>query len=479
MSAAAARVRHWREHPVDFVREQFQAEPDRWQVEALNAFADSRVPRLSLQACAGPGKSAVLAWCIWHFLATQGERGDHPKGFATSVTHDNLRANLWPELSKWQHRSEFLMAAFTWTKERVFANDHEATWFVEARTWPKTASAEEQGKTLSGLHGGYVAAFVDESGAIPPAVMRAADQALSTGPKFGKLLQAGNPISRHGMLHAASSTLAHQWRVVRITGDPDDPNRSPRIDIGWAREQIATYGRENPWVKAYILGEFPPSGLNELLGVDEVRAAMERPCLETDIRGLAKVLGVDVAREGDDASVVFPRQGICAFEPRIARNISSVQGAGLVASIWNDWQADAAFVDNTGGFGGGWLDQLRHLGHSPIGIHFAGEPRDRRYLNKRAEMWFAMAEWVRGGGCLPNVPALVAELTTPTYFFSGDRVQIEDKKQVKVRLGRSPDLADALALTFAAPVHPRRDGLVAVAGKKRRKRNEFDPFEWG
>lgn len=478
MTVAPERLRRWREKPVTFVREQFGIEPDAWQAEALQAFADPTIPRISLQACAGPGKSALLAWCGWHFIACQGEAHDHPKGFVTAVTADNLKANIWPEFAKWQQRSPFLLEAFHCGAERIVSTDAaaSATWFLGARTWPKGANPEELGKTLSGLHGGYVLALIDESGAIPPAVLRAAEQALSTRPKFGKIVQAGNPLSLDGMLYAAANELAHLWHVIRITGDPDDPKRSPRIDIEWAREQIRTYGRDNPWVKAYILGQFPPSSLNSLLGPDEVREAMGRHLKASEYADFARILGVDVATEGDDSSVVFPRQGRVAFEPTVMRNVNSTHGAGAVARKWNDWQADACFIDNTGGFGGGWLDRLREMQFAPIGVHFSGSPNDNRYANKRAEMWFEMAQWVKEGGCLPNIPALVPELTTPTYTFKGDRVIIEDKKLIKVRLGRSPDIADALALTFASPV-AKRTPLQEVAAKHSRgTRREWDPY---
>ena len=102
-------------------------------------------------------------------------------------------------------------------------------------------------------------------------------------------------------------------------------------------------------------------------------------------------------------------------------------GAGRVAQKWRDWQADACFVDNTGGFGAGWIDRLREIGYGPVGIHFAGHPNDMRYANKRAEMWFLMAEWIKDGGALPNLPEMIPELTTPTYTFKGDRVILEDK----------------------------------------------------
>lgn len=193
-----------------FVDEQFHVTPDRWQEEALLAFASpaGKDQRISLQACAGPGKTAVLAWCGWWFLSTKGERGNHPKGAAVSISKENLRDNLWAEYAKWQGISSYLKSQFTWTSQRIFANDHPETWFISARAWPKSANADEQGKTLSGLHSKYVMAQIDESGAVPTTVLRAAEQALSTC-KFGKIIQAGNPISLEGMLYAAANQLRH------------------------------------------------------------------------------------------------------------------------------------------------------------------------------------------------------------------------------------------------------------------------------
>ena len=85
-----------------------------------------------------------------------------------------------------------------------------------------------------------------------------------------------------------------------------------------------------------------------------------------------------------------------------------------------------------------------------------------------------MAEWIKRGGALPNMPELVAELTTPTYTFAGGQLQLEDKDQVKRRLGRSPDLADALALTFGVPEMPR--GMAESRGSVGKVLHDFDPY---
>ena len=225
-----------------------------------------------------------------------------------------------------------------------------------------------------------------------------------------------------------------------------------------------------------VFGQFPPSSLNALIGPAEVEAAMARSYRIHDIASAPKVLGVDVARFGDDASCIVRRQGLQAFTPRKARNMTSTQGASIVAAEWDGFAADACFVDGTGGYGAGWIDQLRQLGHAPIDVQFASQATDSaRYFNKRAEMYFEMVEWIRRGGALWRSDDLKAALTQTTYSFKGDRLILEPKEAIKGRLGFSPDEADALAMTFAAPV------ASAVQPREGRGRHmvDYDPFAQG
>lgn len=493
LAEIGAAIRSYREERgiLRFVWDQFKVTPDPWQEQALLAYEDPRPEyrRISLQACAGPGKTATLAWCGWWFLGVQGRQGQHPKGAAVSISGDNLRDNLWSEFAKWQAASPFLSSQFTWTSGRIFANDHPETWFLSARAWPQSANADQQGKTLSGLHSEFVSAFIDESGAIPTTVLRAAEQALATC-VFGKIMQAGNPISLEGMLHAAANELRHLWFIIRITGDPDDPHawvHSPRVGSGpaeWAREQIATYGRENPWVMSYILGLFPPSSMNTLLGIEDVQAAMQRHVKEDAYIWAQKRLGVDVARFGDDRSVIFPRQGLVAFRPTIMRAARTTEIAAQVMRARDKWGGNpVTFVDDTFAWGNGVIDNLHAAKIPHHRVDYAAKALDPRYANRRAEFWIQMAEWVKRGGVLPNIPEMVAELTTPTYYFQGGKFQLEDKKQIKARLGRSPDLADALAQTFAIPEAPmdieevrRSRGMTQVGGNAVAQ-HDFDPFQ--
>lgn len=446
MSAIAAeKLKVWRDRPDIFVQDVFGITPDPWQAKVLQAFPQNQ--RMAMAACKGPGKTAVLAWIVWNFLVTR----PHPKIAATSITGDNLSDNLWAELAKFQQKSKLLTENFTWGKTRIYSNEYPETWWVSARPWSKSASPEEQGMTLAGLHADYILFVLDESGGIPMSVMASADAALSSCIE-GHIVQAGNTTHTEGPLHAACTNERHLWHVTHITADPDDPERTPRVSIKWAQETIDRYGRDNPYVLINVFGKFPPSSINALIGIDDIKAAMTRDYKIEEYARAAKVLGIDVAREGMDTSVIFPRQGLQAFTPMQYRNITGTYGAEMTARKINEWGADASFVDNTGGFGSSWIDNLNRLGFSPIPVHFNEKSANPRYFNKRTEMLFEAVEWIKGGGSLPYNEELIQELTNTTYTFRGDKVIIEPKEIIKAKLGRSPDLLDALALTFASPV---------------------------
>ncbi len=310
---AREKIKHWHQNPVAFVKELFGVEPDKWQAEFLQNFPSNQ--RMAIKSGKGPGKTCLLAWCCWNFLATR----PHPKIVATSITGDNLFDNLWAEMSKWGERSPSLKSAFEWTKTRITARSYPETWFMSARTWPRGSDQQQQANTLAGIHADYVMFVLDESGGIPDGVMAAAEGGLATG-KETKIIQAGNPTHLEGPLYRACTAERRLWYVQEITGDPDDPNRSTRVSIQWAKEQIEKYGKDNAWVLVNVFGKFPPSSINALLGPDEVEAAMNRIIMPQDYEFAQKRLGVDVARFGDDSTALAPRQGLRAFQIEEMRN---------------------------------------------------------------------------------------------------------------------------------------------------------------
>lgn len=222
--------------------------------------------------------------------------------------------------------------------------------------------------------------------------------------------------------------------------------------------------------------DFAASVDNTLLRLSEVLEAQQRALTEDAYSYAPKVLGVDVARYGDDRSVIFARQGVAAFKPKILRGTDLMETAGQVARSIVEFRPDAVFVDQ-GGLGAGVVDRLRQLGHAVIGIDFGGRPNDARFENRRAEMWWQAADWVKNGGALPEMQELAGELCAPQFSYANARgkLQLESKDDMRKRGLPSPDIADAFVLTFAMPVAPKqRPGQPGPRGAT--GGHDFDPY---
>lgn len=208
-----------------------------------------------------------------------------------------------------------------------------------------------------------------------------------------------------------------------------------------------------------FLCDFTASSANMLITTDEVMDAQKRFYKEDDLRGSARIIGVDPARYGDDRSVIIRRYGLQTYPPKVYGKLNNVTLAGLVAEEIRSFRPDSVFID--AGQGAGVIDLLRSMGFDCIvEVPFGSTAINKgKYKNKRAEIWGLMADWVRAGGALPTEPVeLGQELTIAKYDFDGaGRIFLEEKKQIKEILGKSPDLADALALTFSFPVSPREE----------------------
>lgn len=200
-----------------------------------------------------------------------------------------------------------------------------------------------------------------------------------------------------------------------------------------------------------FLCDFTASMDNVLITIDLISNAVRRAEVSVaNLKGLPKIMGVDIARFGDDRSVIQRRWGHVALEPIVYQSKDNMEMASNVAYLWRDWQPDAVFID--GGRGEGVIDRLRQLHFDPIEVQFGASPGNPRYNNKRTEMWDTMRSWVEERGSLPNNLDLKADLCVPTFDFKTERMRLESKEHIKERGGRSTDMGDALALTFAMPV---------------------------
>jgi len=236
----------------------------------------------------------------------------------------------------------------------------------------------------------------------------------------------------------------------------------------------------NSFNREYLC-DFSAQSDDALMSLNEVMVSMDKMLTKEDVAGSAKILGVDVARYGGDRCCIFPRQGLIAYKPKIYLGIDNMTFAGHVADAINKWKPDMVCID--AGRGEGVIDRLRQLGHVIIEVNFGGKPMDTHYVNKRSEMWDAIRLWMERGGMLPDIEELKVDLCAPTYSYGNaqNKFQLESKDKLKARGLPSPDLADALALTFAYPSPPKAqlafNGAVIDHGRGRKSTGDYDPLD--
>jgi hypothetical protein len=320
---------------------------------------------------------------------------------------------------------------------------------------------------------------IDEVGQVKPEVWDAIVRP-ALADRLGWALIIGTPkgVNLFSALFYRAREL-HDWHSARYTvydTDAIDPNEVATIR---AQTSEAYFAQE-------YLCDFTAAGLDQLISLMEAEDACHRVYKPGEMDYAPVILGVDPARFGDDRSVIFRRQGMQAFDPEVMEGIDNMQLAAKVA-VWIDkYHPDAVMIDS--GNGGGVIDRLRQMGHDVIEVNFGGKSSSKLYANKRAEMWFGMRDWLRQGGAIPNINALKQDLAAPTYKYNpSNAILLEPKDDIKKRGLPSPDLGDALALTFAHPVAKRKllpqttraldyDPLAQLDGFHKSSNREYDPL---
>lgn len=312
-------------------------------------------------------------------------------------------------------------------------------------------------------------AVIDEVAQVKPEVwLEIVQPALSDRKGWAIFIGTPKGVNLFSELFYKAQTLA-DWHAARYT-----VYDTQALDTGEV-ERLKADMTEDAFAREFLCS-FEAAGDDQLISLADVDAATRRSLRKDDFDFAPRVLGVDPARFGDDRSVIFPRQGLFAGEPEIYRGIDNMELAGRVAMYIERWRPDAVFID--AGNGGGVIDRLRQLGHDVIEVNFGGRPIDPGYVNKRAEMWFALRDWLKNGGLIPNKVDLRQDLAAPIYWFdAANRIQLEPKDEIKKRGLPSPDLGDALALTFAQPVAKRLYGLERQLGAHSQASPAYDPYE--
>lgn len=389
----------------------------------------------------GIGKSALTAWIILFILSTR----PFSKGVVTANTSDQLKTKTWAELGKWLSMSVTKsMFDYHATKGNmnIVSRENPEQWRCDAMT-----CREENSEAFAGLHAATSTPFYifDESSAVPEAIFKVAQGGLTDGePMF---FAFGNPTRNTGFFRQMFGKLKHRWDTEQIDSrDVEGTNNA--LFAEWE----ADYGEDSDFFRVRVKGVFPRASIMQFIPGDLVEEAMGRHVRPDQYSYAPRILGNDVAWYGDDRSSIWIRQGLAAKLIWEAREIDSVDIAGILSKFENKYRTAATFVD--AGMGNGVIDQLTRLGRSPIAVYFGGKSSSPKYLNKRAQMWGNVKDWLKLGGALPDNRDIYDDLTSVEYHMTlKGQIQLERKEDMKKRGLASPDLADGLALTFAEEVY--------------------------
>lgn len=437
----------------------------------LRSGASARGPiQIAVASGHGIGKSALVSWLILWGLATCVDT----RGVVTANTAAQLQTKTWAELGKW-HQLAPIRHWVTLKAESISCSDdaHTRTWRIDQIPWSITRT-----EAFAGLHnqGRRILLIFDEASAIPDSVWEVAEGALTDQDTEIIWAVFGNPTQNTGRFRECFGRLRHRWHTRQVDSRTVSITNKSQIN-----QWINDYGEDSDFVRVRVKGQFPRASSSQLIPSDIVEAARKA----TPISWVSDpvVIGVDVARYGDDQSVIAIRQGLDARSRpwRAYRGLDTMQLSGEVASVASDIarqgiRVHAIFVDGVG-VGAGVVDRLRELGYPVIDVQAGRQSPDRRYHNLRAKMWCEMRDWLNRGGAIPDNQMLADDLTGPQYGYQSDsRLQLERKDDMRRRGLSSPDHADALAMTFAMPIGP--DVTAIQAGHDMADGYDYDPYDY-
>lgn len=428
----------------------------------------------------GIGKSATVAWLInWAFMTFPDCRG-----VVTANTETQLKTKTWAELGKWFNLCFFARDHFILNATSLVSKDpsRERTWRIDMIPW-----SEKNTEAFAGLHnkGKRILLVFDEGSSIPDVIWEVSEGALTDADTQIIWAVFGNPTRNSGRFKEcfAGGKHAEFWASRQID------SRSVKVtNKGRFEKWIKAYGADSDFVRIRVLGQFPRLGEMEFFSASDIDEAMSSSREVYVDAQTPLALGVDVARYGRNASVIFPRKGRDArtMERRVYRGISTVELANRVFEAFTAWHPDGIFIDG-GGVGGGVVDNCRNQRLYVTEVQFGGRDiitgidratQGEKYANMRAAMHGALRAWLKTG-IIPYDTDLRSAMLAIKYTYNNrDEIQLVSKEDL---MEDNPELVlddlDALCLTFAGPLARN-----AFAGGEHQQKPfeaeyEYDPYE--
>lgn len=468
-------IQFYADEPIYFVEDIIRASPDGKQRDILRSLRD--YPMTSVRSGHGIGKSAVEAWAVIWFLMTR----PFPKIPCTAPTKHQLYDVLWAEISKWLRNAPSLKDEIIWTYERIYMKGYKEEWFAV----PRTATNPD---ALQGFHAEHILYIIDEASGVPDKVFEPVLGAM-TGEDV-RLLMMGNPTRLTGFFYDSHNKDREQYSAIHVDG-----RDSPHVSRKFVQKIIDMFGMDSDVFRVRVAGQFPKAMPDSLIAMEWCEDAVGRT---VDHPGLRVDIGIDVARYGDDSSVlclVLDKAEALEYEVHHHNRTTEITGYAVIMierSANEHPDASIRVKVDCDGLGVGvydglydqkdkiiervWRERCKREGLDPdsqwqtcqmiprldleiVECHFGGaggkidEDDPIGYSNSTGLMWGTVRRYLQEGKlALPDDDALFSQLCSRKYTVGQDgRLELERKEAMKKRGLRSPDIADALALALYDP----------------------------
>jgi hypothetical protein len=417
------------------------APTDWWQTEVDRAITeylrgpDNSPLCIAVSSGHGAAKTSFVARRIIWFMSCRG----HPQVVCTANTESQLTTRTWREVAKW-HKLVANREWFDWTATSFYLKAHPETWKANAIPW-----SENNTEAFAGTHEENVLVVFDEASKIADKIWEVTDGVFTT--KKNIWLVFGNGTRNVGRFYDCFHKLKNKpWLTWNV-----DSRTCKAANKDYLERLVEQYGGEDTdQARVRVRGLFPRSATRQLISTEAVEKCQKHEAEGWEYQ--PKVLGVDIARFGENSSTICTRQGRKVSQIEVLPKQDLMQTAHHVAEVIKRERPVQTFVDGSG-IGAGVVDRLRQLNYSVVDVNGGNQSLNARFLNKRAEMWWEMKEAIEGGIELPPDAKLREELTCVEYDYTDKgRIRLDRKSDIMEEYGFSPDRADALALTYAYPV---------------------------
>jgi hypothetical protein len=414
--------------------------PDVWHQEVGQVIKDyldgpDELPlQIAVASGHGAAKTAFVGWLIHWFMSCR----PHPQVVCTANTETQLNTKTWRELAKW-HKLALNKDWFDWTATSYYLKAHPETWKANAIPW-----SENNTEAFAGTHEENVLVVFDEASKISDKIWEVTDGVLTT--KKNIWVVFGNGTRNVGRFYDCFHKHKNRWKTWNI-----DSRTCRAANKAYLDRLVEAYGGEDSdQSRVRVRGLFPRTATRQLISTEAVEK-----CQQKEAEGweyLPKVMGVDIARFGENSSTICIRQGRKVFPIEVLPKQDLMQTAHRVAEAIKEHRPIQTFVDGSG-IGAGVVDRLRQLNFNVVDVNGGNSSLNPRFLNKRAEMWWECKEFIESGCELPPDQKLKDELTCVEYDYTDKgRIRLDRKTDIMEKYGFSPDRADALTMTFAYPV---------------------------